>query len=253
MRPGLFAAVAAALVAAAVVPAAAGAAVPSRAKARAYAHRTYIVQFGQHRRFALAGPRHTVRARDGSRISAWAMMLADSGDGTGQAVELFRGRRFLGWASAYDTVHLRVARHGHAIGVRYGVYRGNDPFCCPSSTRTVHYRWNGSRIVADGRPPKIFGHRGSRLHLAARSGAVASASRVVGCHRWASYPNVLVSSARNMTCRAAARDIRRTRKGISRRFRTAGGFRCSRVSGGALGGQWRCVRGRRAYRFEFGD
>lgn len=232
------------------MPAAAGAAVPSHAAAKRFAARTYIVQFGHRRKFAVAGPRHTVRAADGSRISAWAMVLADSGDGTGQAVELFRGRHFLGWASAYDTLHLRVARHGHAIGVRYGVYRGNDPFCCPSSTRTVHYRWNGSRIVADGRPPKIYGHRGNRLHLAARP---AAASRVVSCHRWASYPNVLISSARNMTCRAAARDMRRTRKGISRHFRTAGGFRCSRVSGGALGGQWRCVRGDRAYRFEFGD
>jgi hypothetical protein len=73
------------------------------------------------------------------------------------------------------------------------------------------------------------------------------------CHRWAYYPNVLITSSRAMTCRAAARDMKRTHKPISRRFRTAGGFRCARVSGTALGGQWRCVRGRRAYRFEFGD
>jgi hypothetical protein len=160
-------ALAAAAATAAAAPALASAAVPSHARAKAYAHRTYIVQFGHHRRFALTGPRHTVRAADGSRISAYAMVIADSGDGTGQAVELFRGRHFLGWASAYDTVHLAVARHGRSIAVRYGVYRGNDPFCCPSSVKTVHYRWNGARIVADGTPPKIYGHRGNRLHLAA--------------------------------------------------------------------------------------
>jgi hypothetical protein len=40
---------------------------------------------------------------------------------------------------------------------------------------------------------------------------------------------------------------------IKRHFTTPGGFACSRVSGDRLGGQWRCVKGNRAYRFEFGD
>ena len=56
-----------------------------------------------------------------------------------------------------------------------------------------------------------------------------------------------------MTCRAAMRDMRRYRGNIRRVFRTPGGFRCARVSGGTLGGQWRCVDRPRAYRFEFGD
>jgi hypothetical protein len=76
---------------------------------------------------------------------------------------------------------------------------------------------------------------------------------VVDCHVFAYYPNVLISSARNMTCRAAARDMKRYKRSISRTFRTPGGFRCTRVSGGEFGGQWRCVKGGRAYRFEFGD
>lgn len=80
---------------------------------------------------------------------------------------------------------------------------------------------------------------------------VASAA-VVDCHIQATETQV-VSSARNMTCAAAARDVRRTRKSISFSFVSAGGFRCTRVSGMALGGQWRCVAGMRAYRFEFGD
>ena len=159
-------ALATALLVAAALPAAASAAGPSRAAAKRYAHRTYIVQFHHRRPFALNGRRHAVRAKDGSLITAFPMLLADSGDGTGQAVELFRGRRFLGWASAYDTVALRVSARRRAIAVRYGVFRGDDPFCCPSSTKTVRYRWNGSRIVADGTPPLIYGHHGNRLHLA---------------------------------------------------------------------------------------
>jgi hypothetical protein len=84
------------------------------------------------------------------------------------------------------------------------------------------------------------------------SGAEARAG-VVDCHTWASYPNVLVSSARNMTCSAARKDMRRYQGSISKRFSTPGGFRCRQVSGIPEGGQWRCVKGTRAYRIEFGD
>lgn len=65
--------------------------------------------------------------------------------------------------------------------------------------------------------------------------------------------NLEISSARNMTCRGAARDLRRHRGSIATRFRTPGGFACRRVSGTELAGQWRCVRRSRAYRFEFSD
>lgn len=66
-------------------------------------------------------------------------------------------------------------------------------------------------------------------------------------------PTISISSVRNMSCRAARRDIRRHDGPIYRRFRTPGGFRCRRVSGNQYGGQWRCVKGSKAYRFEFGD
>ena len=89
--------------------------------------------------------------------------------------------------------------------------------------------------------------------LASSAGTVDAGNRgVVGCHYAVDY-NLVVSSARNMTCRAAGRELRRYKKSISRRFRTPGGFVCTRVSGGTFGGQWRCVRGRQAFRFEFGD
>ncbi len=83
--------------------------------------------------------------------------------------------------------------------------------------------------------------------------APAAGAYVRDCHAWAHYPNVLITSARDMTCGAAKFDMRRYRRPIYRRFRTPGGFTCTRVSGGKLGGQWRCVRGGRAYRFDFGD
>jgi hypothetical protein len=82
--------------------------------------------------------------------------------------------------------------------------------------------------------------------------AAARPADVVDCNHWASFPNLKISSARDMTCRAAVREMRSYRGNISRRFRTPGGFRCSRVSGGPLGGQWRCARAPRAFRFEFG-
>jgi hypothetical protein len=81
----------------------------------------------------------------------------------------------------------------------------------------------------------------------------ASPAGVVDCNAWASYPNIKISSARNMTCRAAVVEMRRYRGQIFRRFRTPGRFTCARVSGGHFGGQWRCVRATLAFRFEFGD
>lgn len=84
-------------------------------------------------------------------------------------------------------------------------------------------------------------------------GATATAEAAVrDCDADASA-NVTISSARNMTCRAAQRDMARYRGSIKRRFTTPRGFHCRRVSGDRLGGQWRCVKGAKAYRFEFSD
>lgn len=166
VRPALAALAATALGAVAALPAAASAAGPSRAVAQSYAHRSYVVDgtLGK-RRFALTGPKAIARGSDGSTITAFGMVLADSGDGTGQAVLLFRGSRFLGWASDRLQLHLRVSGSGQAITVKYGAYSGDDPFCCPSKTKAVHYRYRGGKIVADASPPLVFGKRGSKLHL----------------------------------------------------------------------------------------
>ena len=65
--------------------------------------------------------------------------------------------------------------------------------------------------------------------------------------------NLRITSARNMTCGAARWDMKRYRGSIRYRFRTPAGFVCTRVSGGPLGGNWRCAKGTRAYRFAFAD
>ena len=62
-----------------------------------------------------------------------------------------------------------------------------------------------------------------------------------------------ISSSRDMSCATAANEMKRYRGNISTTFKTPGGFSCSRVSGGALSGQWRCVKGHKAFRFEFAD
>ena len=97
---------------------------------------------------------------------------------------------------------------------------------------------------------------GAALAIAVAVAAVilgrASPARVVLCHAHADF-NILISSARNMTCRAAAREMRSYKGSIRTRFRTPGGFGCYRVSGNRLAGQWRCVRRTQAFRFEFSD
>ncbi|MFL5780827.1 MAG: LppP/LprE family lipoprotein [Thermoleophilaceae bacterium] len=140
---------------------------PSAADADMYARRTYVVQPQLGKRvLKVEGPGATVTAADGSQITGFGAVLADSGDGTGQAVLLFRGDKFLGWASDRLAIHLSMSSDGDAIAVRYGNFQGDDPFCCPSSKKTVRYTWNGSRIVADGDPPLAYGKQGDPLHLA---------------------------------------------------------------------------------------
>lgn len=89
------------------------------------------------------------------------------------------------------------------------------------------------------------------------AGAVAlpasASAAVVTCSTYADYPNVRISSARDMTC-AAARDVMKAYKGdYSKTFMAPRGFTCRRVSGVPEGGQWRCTRRAQAFRFEFKD
>ena len=83
--------------------------------------------------------------------------------------------------------------------------------------------------------------------------ASARGDVVRDCHVYAHYPNVLIDSVRNMRCQRGGPRHAPLPGADHERFTTPGGFRCRQVSGVPEGGQWRCVRARKAYRFEFGD
>jgi hypothetical protein len=88
---------------------------------------------------------------------------------------------------------------------------------------------------------------------AALSAALAPAAAARDCTSEVDF-NVHITSARGMTCAAAARDLRRHKGSIATRFSTPGGFACHRISGSSLAGVWRCTKGTsRAYRFRFSD
>ena len=148
---------------------------PSRALAEQYARRTYIEDPALGRRtFTVVGQGASVRTTDGSRISAFPIVIADS-DGTGMAALLFRGTEFIGWASAFSAGGVGVSESGDAILATYSEYVEGDANCCPSGSKPVLYRYTSGRIVADGEPPLSFGQRGSRLRLAPEAGARAPA------------------------------------------------------------------------------
>jgi hypothetical protein len=81
---------------------------------------------------------------------------------------------------------------------------------------------------------------------------VATTAAVVDCHSYSDYPNTLISSARGLTCVAAVKIMKSYRGDISKSF-TVKTYRCTQVSGSQYGGQWRCARGAKAFRFEFKD
>jgi hypothetical protein len=64
---------------------------------------------------------------------------------------------------------------------------------------------------------------------------------------------VFVTSARGLTCTAAAAQQRRYAWTGKNTFRTPGGYRCAPSGRGRVGYQIRCVKGVRAYRIEFND
>jgi hypothetical protein len=88
--------------------------------------------------------------------------------------------------------------------------------------------------------------------LGALAAPQAGVAKVRHCHVRADF-NVLITSVRDLGCRSAAREMKRYKGSISRRFRTPHHFTCRRVSGNRLAGTWRCTRRGRAFRFKFSD
>jgi hypothetical protein len=71
------------------------------------------------------------------------------------------------------------------------------------------------------------------------------------CASTGAEPNISGLSVRGMTC-GQAQGVISSFGAISAHF-TVVGFSCDRLSGGDLGGTWRCARGASAFRFLFGD
>jgi hypothetical protein len=90
------------------------------------------------------------------------------------------------------------------------------------------------------------------LALVPAGSAAAAPAKVVDCSVYAKVPNTKISSARGMTCAEAASVMKAYRGQIGRTF-VAQHFRCTQVSGSQFGGQWRCARAAKAFRFEFKD
>jgi hypothetical protein len=81
----------------------------------------------------------------------------------------------------------------------------------------------------------------------------AAPTTVIDCHTYSDFPNTLISSARGMTCKAAVTVMKAYQGNISRTFKAPQGFTCRQAGGGQYGGQWRCTKGAKAFRFEFKD
>lgn len=82
--------------------------------------------------------------------------------------------------------------------------------------------------------------------VALLAGAQPADARVRNCEIVDGSVAAVVTSARNMTCRAAARDIRRSK--YRTHERTVGGFRCASTGRPYF---WRCTKGRQAYRWNY--
>ncbi len=155
-------------IAASATASAAAAPGPSRSTALEYAKRSYLVlsHFGKVP-FRL-GTERSVTARDGSTITAYAITSNPGGtaDSFYAAVIFFRNRSFLGWASSREEMSLTLEpSSAGAIRVEYPIWKQGDATCCPSSHVLISYSWNGSRLLASGQPPLIYGEPGALLHL----------------------------------------------------------------------------------------
>jgi hypothetical protein len=83
----------------------------------------------------------------------------------------------------------------------------------------------------------------------------AAEAKTRNCHVRPVNDTTAILSAKNMSCQAARRALRRYKGPYTKHFTTPGGFKCSRTyssSGGLVQG-WRCKKGRKSFRVGFGD
>ncbi|HZS93994.1 MAG TPA: LppP/LprE family lipoprotein [Chloroflexota bacterium] len=92
----------------------------------------------------------------GHTLIAWPAVCRGSADGHCQRVFFFAGDRFVGADTSGTTPSItNISAAGpRAFSITYAHYKPSDPLCCPSLPAvTITYRWNGTRMLASGRPP----------------------------------------------------------------------------------------------------
>jgi hypothetical protein len=90
-------------------------------------------------------PHHELRVLVGYR----------NGDPLGpRRVFFFAGKRYLGTDSTLGSTRVKVAGSGrHWVRLAYGVYPPGAKRCCPSSTSSVGFRWDGGTLAPQGSLP----------------------------------------------------------------------------------------------------
>ncbi|MEA2478140.1 MAG: hypothetical protein QOJ07_62 [Thermoleophilaceae bacterium] len=92
---------------------------------------------------------------DGQALRVLVGTKKGSGDGYAKRAFFFAGGRYLGTDTSADSAGIRVgAQSAGQVTLEYAIYTKADALCCPSGTRSVRYRLNGSRLQPlDAIPP----------------------------------------------------------------------------------------------------
>jgi LppP/LprE lipoprotein len=99
------------------------------------------------------------------RLSVLIGVLKGSADGTAQKAFFFADGRLIGTDTADVSANVQVAtQSADEIGLRYSLYKGKDPQCCPTDGAViVDYSWDGTSLKPlQAIPPSSISADGSR-------------------------------------------------------------------------------------------
>ena len=99
-------------------------------------------------------PDSTRHYKPWAKLRVLVATATGSASGNNQQAFFFVGRRFIGTATSVPTGSLAyVGQSSTVVRLSYGVFGPGSGDCCPTSHRTVRFRWNGKRLVALDRIP----------------------------------------------------------------------------------------------------